>query len=219
MFKALFKVQWKQSGPTIVGLMLVTFAVPLLSARGLVFPESLQRVTAADIVRTMQDAGPFYALLAGAAGLAAGFLAWNADQKGRHMYALSLPVTRARYALMRFGAGAVMLILPTLAVLLGSLVAIAIIQLPDGMHAYPISLTLRFLMASYVSYAIFFAIAGASQKSAAVLLGALGAFLVFSIVISSIDVRWDVFGKVGTLLFTEPGLLSVFTGRWMLIDV
>jgi hypothetical protein len=220
MFKALFKVQWKSTRGFILAAIVLGFAIPLFSVRDLVsYAAEYGRLTADGIVRGMQAAGVLYAVLAGGVGLAVAFFAWAADQKGRHLYALSLPVTRARYALMRFGAGALMLLVPAAGVLLGCLVALLMIQLPAGMQAYPLALTMRFLLASFVSYALFFAIAGSSQRSAAVLLGLLGGFVVFSVMLGAMNVQTDLLSVAGRFLFAEPGLLSVFTGRWMLLDV
>jgi hypothetical protein len=221
MFKALFKVQWKTTRAAILAATIFGFAIPLFSIRTLLtaYDNEFARITAASIVQTMQSAGVLYALLAGAAGLAVAFLAWSADHKGRHMYALALPVTRARYAMMRFGAGSAMLLLPSLGVLLGCLVALVVAHVPAGMHAYPLSLTMRFLLSSFVAFAIFFAIAGSSQRAAGMMLGGIGLYIVASVMIAAMGVEVDLIGQAADLLFKTPGLLSVFTGRWMLIDV
>ncbi|MEO5567359.1 MAG: hypothetical protein ABIR92_02635 [Gemmatimonadaceae bacterium] len=219
MFNALLTVQWKWTRIWVLFATIIGFAIPMTSARPLMFRESVYRITAGDIVSTMQSAGVVYAVLAGGIGLAVAFLAWNADQKGRHIYALSLPVSRSRYALMRFGAGSVFLLIPAAGVLLGCLVAIALAQIPAGMHAYPVTLTLRFLLASFVAFSIFFGVAAASQKAAATLLVGIGGFIVLAVIIGAMGVRTDIIGKTLTLIFAEPGVLSIFTGRWMLIDV
>ena len=219
MFNALMKVQWKWTRIAILIGTLAGFAIPLVSARELFLAGSLLHVTAADIVVRMAAAAPLYAFLAGFLGLAVAFVAWSADQKGRHVYALSLPVSRARFAAMRFGAGALFLLIPAAGVLVGCLVAAAAVQLPPGMHIYPLALTLRFLIASLLAFSIFFVVAAASQRAAAYALGGILAFVILSVLIEAIGVRADLIGKATSLLFAEPGLLSIFTGRWMLIDV
>lgn len=221
MFNALFKVQWKGTRAAVLAATIFGFAIPLFSIRALLdaYSDGQSRLTAGNVVRAMQSAGVLYALLAGAAGLVVAFLAWSSDHKGRHLYALSLPVTRSRYSLMRFGAGSLMLLLPSLGVLLGCLVALLIADVPAGMHAYPLALTMRFLLSSFVAFAIFFAIAASSQKAAGVLLSAIALFIVGSTVIAAMGVNVDLISRAGELLFNAPGVLSVFTGRWMLIDV
>ncbi|HET9424470.1 MAG TPA: hypothetical protein VFO55_03790 [Gemmatimonadaceae bacterium] len=219
MFIALLRVQWKWTRALVLIATVLGFAIPVASVRLLMFYQTFGRITAGDVVTAMNQAGVLYAMLAAGSGLAVAFLAWNADHKGRHAYALSLPVSRARYAAMRFGAGSLLLLLPAAGVLAGCLVAAGIAQIPDGMHAYPFSLTLRFLLASFVAFAIFFAIAASSQKASATLLASIAAVLILSVMISAMGVRANLLGTMATYLFSDPGLLSIFTGRWMLIDV
>lgn len=218
MFNALLKVQWKWTRLWILFAAVAGFAIPLVSVRALIATTPF-RSTAGDVVNTMQGMGVLYAILAAVSGLVVAFVAWSADQKGRHVYALSLPVSRARYALMRFGAGSTFLLVPASAVLIGSLVAIALADIPSGMQAYPLGLSLRFLVASFVAFSMFFAVAAASQKAAATLLAVLASFVLLSIIIGAMGVKTDIIGKAATLIFAEPGLLSIFTGRWMLLDV
>lgn len=218
MFNALLKVQWKWTRLWVLFGAVAGFTIPLVSMRALMMMTGY-RVSAGDVVNTMQGMGVLYAFLAGGLGLAVAFLAWNADQKGRHTYALSLPISRARYALIRFGAGSMFLLVPAAAVLLGCLIAIALAEMPPGMHAYPLSLTLRFLLSSFVAFAIFFAVAASSQKAAATLLAVLAGFVLLSIIIGAMGVKTDIIGKTMSFIFEEPGVLSIFTGRWMLIDV
>jgi hypothetical protein len=220
MFTALMKVQWKWTRIAILAATIIGFAIPVGSVRLMLFGgEALSRITAGTVVNAMQDAGILYSILAAAIGLAVAFIAWSADQKGRHVYALSLPVSRARFAIMRFGAGSLFLLIPAAGVLIGCGVALSVIDLPAGLHAYPFSLTLRFLLASFVAYAMFFAVAAASTRAAAMLLLGILGFFMLAIIITAMGFEYDIVGNTMRLLFAEPGVLSVFTGRWMLIDV
>lgn len=214
MFKALMAVQWKWSkGPALLATIL-GFAIPLGSVQ-ISRPEYMG---VGSVVARMQEFGIAYALLAGGVGLAFALLAWSADHKGRHVYALALPVDRSRYAAMRFGAGALFLLLPSLGVLVGCLLAVALMDVPAGLHAYPLSLALRYLLASGVSFSIFFAIAASTPKAAGMILGGFASILVLAFLLSLTSIKFDVLGHTSDFLFTEPGPLSVFTGRWMLID-
>lgn len=220
MFNALMKVQWKWTRVAALLAALAGFAIPLASGQMLrQAAVALGDLRAGDIVQSMQQFGVLYAVLAAGVGLAFALLAWSPDHRGRHIYALSLPLTRSRYAAMRFGAGALFLLAPATAVLLGGLITAAIAPIPDGLHAYPVSLAIRFFLSSFVAYAIFFMIAASTQRAAAVILGSIGTFFVVAIVLSAMGVDYNLFEHAGNLLFSEPGLLSVFTGRWMLIDV
>ena len=214
MFKALLKVQWKSSrGLALLGAIL-GFATPLASIQGW----RGDGTRAAAVVGHMQDFGVWYAVLAAGVGLAFALNAWSADHKGRHVYALSLPVDRSRYAAMRFGAGSLFLLIPAVSVLAGCLVAAGIAPIPTGLHAYPVSLALRFALASAVAFSLFFAVATATPRAAGIVLGLIASVFLLAFVMNAASVEFDLLGRTGDLLFSESGLLAIFTGRWMLID-
>ena len=221
MFKALLLVQWKWTKGAALLAVIVAFALPLASVRVMgtrVDYAFVDYSRAASVVNTMQEFGVAYSLLAALVGLAFAMLAWHPDHQGRHVYALSLPIDRSRYATMRFAAGALFLLLPALVVMAGSLVAVAIADIPLGLHAYPLSLAFRFLLASAVAYAIFFAVTASTSKAAGVILGGLASILIIAFILSATSIDVDVLGRVANFVFGEAGPLAVFTGRWMLFD-
>lgn len=214
MFKALMAVQWKWTKGAALLATILGFAIPLASVQAI--DSTLMGAVA--VVLRMQEFGVGYALLAGGVGLAFAVLAWSSDHKGRHVYALALPIDRSRYSAMRFGAGALFLLLPSFGVLAGSHVAVMIANVPPGLHVYPVALTLRFLLASAVAFSIFFAVAASTTKAAGIILGGFASVLILAFVFSVASIQYDLLGHVQDFLFNEPGPLSVFTGRWMLID-
>lgn len=214
MFNALVAVQWKWTKGVALLATIFGFAIPLASVQ----TSDPDAANATAIVLRMQGFGVAYALLAAGAGLAFAVLAWSADHKGRHVYALSLPIDRSWYAAMRFGAGAMFLVLPALGVLAGSLLAVAIATYPAGLHGYPVSLALRFFLASAVAFSIFFAVAASTPRAAGMILGLIASVFIIAFIFSAATIEYDVLGHTADFLFTEPGPLSVFTGRWMLID-
>ena len=217
MFAAILRTQWKWTRSFVLIGFVMGFAIPLVSlitvqAGGVEIVPSL-------IVRDMQQFGSMYALLAAGGGLACAMLGWGHDHRGRHVYALSLPVPRSRYTAMRFGAGAIFLLVPVAGVLLGCLVGLALVKIPTGLNAYPLALTTRFLLASFVSYSLFFAILASSTKASSYVLGGIGAVLAMLFLLTYLGIGQDIISGVALSLFGDRGLLSVFTGRWMLIDV
>ena len=217
MFGAILWTQWKWTrGASLIGFIL-GFAIPLLSLFGL--ESGRIGFSPSFIVRTMQQFGALYALLAAGSGLACAMLAWGHDHRGRHVYALTLPIPRSRYTAMRFGAGAVCLMVPVLGVLAGCMVGLAAVEVPAGLHAYPLALTVRFLIACFVAYALFFAILASSARASAYVLGGIGFVVVLVFMLNSLGVGDDLISGLVQVLFGDRGLLSVFTGRWMLIDV
>jgi hypothetical protein len=213
MFRAIAETQWKWTRGYALVATILGFIIPLASLQA-----AHVRVEANEFVSTMSAFGAAYAMLAAATGLVVGFLAWSHDHRGRHVYALTLPVSRARYALMRLGAGALFLVPPVLAVMLGGIAVAVFGAIPEGLRAYPVALALRFLFATLVAYTAFFAIASATQRAAGILLGVIATVLLVAYVLAIADSDIDFLPRVVAALFDSRGIFSVFTGRWTLID-
>lgn len=214
MFQAILRTQWKATRLAVLLATVIGFLLPVASlqnARG--------ALNAIQFIAEMQRWAGGYALLAAGVGLLVAMMAWQPDHAGRHVYALSLPVTRSRYALMRMGAGGLFLVPPVLAVLAGALVVAVSDGIPAGLHAYPFALALRFLFAAAVAYAIFFAIAASTSQSAGVILGIIAALLFTQYVLSITGSGQDILGPIVNFVFMRPGVLSIFSGRWLLVDV
>jgi hypothetical protein len=214
MFRAMLLTQWKWTRNVVLLTTIAGFALPLWvlqSARG--------AETAQQFVGRMQAWAPGFAVLAALAGLLVALLAWQPDHQGRHVYALSLPIPRARYVALRLSAGLVFLVPTILAVLVGALVVSASDAIPDGLQAYPVAFTLRFALAALVAYVLFFAIASSTAQTAGIVLGVVAAVVFTQYLISTFGGRMDILGPVIDFVFTKPGILSVFSGRWMLVDV
>src|ERR1041385_568645 len=164
MFRAITETQWKWTrGPALLATLL-GFLLPVASLQ-VARPAMLQPDV---FVMAMQQFSVGYSVLAAGVGLVVALAAWSNDHRGRHVYALSLPVPRWKYALMRFGAGGLFLLAPAVGVLAGSLVVAALGAIPEGLHVYPLALALRFAFAAAVAYALFFAIASSTSRTAGV---------------------------------------------------
>ena len=213
MFKAIVETQWRWTRAyALVGTVL-GFVIPLASLQVAQGTDS-----ANEFVTVMARWGVWYALLAAALGLVVAFMAWTHDHRGRHVYALILPVPRARYALMRLGAGMLFLLPPVVAVLLGGLAVATLGGIPQGLQSYPLALALRFAFAALVSYSVFFAIASATPRAAGVVLALIAAVLLTGYVFAIAEIPFDPIRRLADVLFSSPGIFSVFTGRWALID-
>jgi hypothetical protein len=213
MFRAILLTQWKGTRLLVLLATLVGFALPLASLQS-----ARNAYNAIQFIAEMQRWAGGYALLAAGVGLLVAMAAWQPDHAGRHVYALALPVTRSRYAMMRMGAGALFLLPPVIGVLAGSLVVAASDAIPIGLHAYPVALALRFLFAAIVAYGIFFAIAASTSQSAGVILGLIAAVLFTQYVLSVTGSNENILKPIVDFVFMRPGVLSIFAGRWMLID-
>jgi hypothetical protein len=212
MFSAILRTQWKWTrGPVLLASVLA-FAIPLAS---LTMAEGL---AAAPFVHQTQYFSGAYPLLASALALGVAMLAWGHDHRGRHVYALTLPIPRWRYALMRLAAGALFLMPPVVALLIGGIVGSASGMIPEGLHAYPYSLALRFGFAAAVAFALFFAVAASTPRTAGIVLGLIAAVFFAQYVLEITNLDIDILSPIVERLFGRGGMLSVFTGRWVLVD-
>lgn len=214
MFRAILRTQWKWTKLVVLLASVAAFAMPLVSMNANV-PRNAPRA----VIDRMQTWGVGYAILAGAVGLLVAVLAWSSDHRGRHVYALTLPVPRWRYVVMRFGAGVVFLMPVVVALAIGALLATSVEAIPQGLHAYPWALTARFALASLVAFALFFSVSAATARTAGYILGAICAVLVAQFLTDAAGLHWQVLSHAVDLVMGYPGILAVFGGRWALIDV
>jgi hypothetical protein len=226
MFKQIAFLQWKTSRFAVFMLLPLCFGLPIFFLRLADRFTSTEPVAAALPMLFFIDATSVaFPILAAATGGAIALAAWAWDHRTNHVYALSLPIERWRYALMKMGAGAMMLLALVAAVLVGSLIAVAVTRLPDGIHAYPLALTIRFLFAALICYAVTFAFAAGTTRTTV----RIFATLFFILIIGSVatEIAGRALGKdlpspavlMGEALATWPGPFNVFGGSWMLIDV
>jgi len=215
MFEAILRTQWKATRAMVLLTTILAFGLPLASLQGARDASSAQQ-----FVITMQAWGGGYSVLAALLGLLVALAAWRPDHVGQHVYALSLPIPRSRYALFRFGAGAAFLAPTVVALLLGALVVTFSGAVPEGLHGYPLALTLRFAFAAMVAYALFFAIASSTSKTAGTIIGVMVGLVFAQYLLSVVaDTNTNILEPIVNFLLYRPGVLSVFAGRWMLIDV
>jgi hypothetical protein len=218
VFRVILYSQWKWSR-LIVGFgTTAAIALPILSVRasGAQDPDPLR---AASVLAAMRSWSVLYPVLAAALGLLIAAAAWAPDHRGGHVHALSLPVQRWRYVLMRFAAGLTLLAAPVGALLLGALIATGTTAMPPGLQAYPVALALRFALAVMVAFALLFAVSAGTTRTAGAILGAIATLVVIQVLASAAGVDLDVLGRMQVIFLEWPGPLAVFTGRWMLLDV
>ncbi len=218
MFRAVLYAQWKWSRLIVVLGTVAAFAIPLLSLQGAARP-GRGALQAQELLRAVQSWGTLYPLLAAALGLLVAIAAWAADHRGRHIHALTLPLPRWHYVLLRFAAGFVLLVAPIAAVLAGAFLATWTATLAPGLQAYPIALTVRFALAAFVSYAVFFAISAGTARTAGIILSVVAVLIFVQVVANMASLDLNLTGVLQTALVGGPGPLAVFTGRWMLVDV
>jgi hypothetical protein len=214
MFKVILMSQWKWTRLLLLPAVVVAFALPVLSVRH----ADISRPSW-EVIRTSAEWSVWFAALAAAIGLLVGTAAWVSDHRGGHVYALSLPVERWRYVLLRYGSGALLLVAPTLVLWIGSLVATASVDLQVGLRAYPNALAIRFALAVLVSYSVFFAVSSATSRTAGYILTVIGGVVVAQLLLTAAGANVELVDPLIHGITSWPGPLEVFTGRWLLIDV
>jgi hypothetical protein len=225
IFKEMLRAQWKWSWGAVLLASVAAFSIPLVSLQNAVIEGNSSQARyswmseAEHFLSVMDRWGVFYTVVAVAIGLAVAVLAWSADHRGRHVYTLVLPIERWRFVLLRFAAGGSLLLVPATVLLVGCLLAVGSVAIPAGLTAYPLELALRFTLAAVVAYGIFFAISSGTTRTAAMVLTPLLGLVLIDVVLSSVGVKLELLQNTALALFEWPGVMEVFTGRWLLIDV
>ena len=218
MFRAILYSQWKWSRLIVALGTIAGFALPLVSLQGAARADR-SPLEAEALLHAVQAWGVLYPLLAAALGLLVAIVTWAPDHRGRHIHALTLPLARWRYVLLRFATGATVLAGPIVGVTIGALIAVTAATLPPGLHGYPLALAVRFALAALVAYALFFAVSAGTARTAGIILGVIGAIVVVQVFASVANLELNLADHLQMVLTNWPGPLAVFTGRWMLIDV
>jgi hypothetical protein len=218
MFRAILFTQWKWARIALMLGAVVAFGLPLVLAQPLpgLFAQDVGSSLAIEYLGSF---GALFPLLATLLGLLLAVSAWAADHAGRHVYALSLPLPRWQLVLYRLGSGLTLLALPLLALWIGALLAVSILDLPEGLRAYPTLLALRFALAALVAFALFFSISAGTTRTAGVVLGTIVGIFLAQWLFALVDSDVNLLGTLIEVLFAWPGPLDIFSGRWMLIDV
>jgi hypothetical protein len=218
VFKQVLLAQWLWARLALVVLAVLGFAVPLVSVfygadlDGAAQGRVGEWLTAADRVAQVL---PYLALLV---GVLIGVLTWSPDIAGRHVYALTLPVSRPYFVTLRFLAGATLSLVPAVALALGAAIAALAVRLPPGIHAYPFALAARFWLAALTVYAIIFAISSASRRGQIAIISVIGGAVLVDLLLLTLSANFSVTAEAFALLTNWPGPLSIFAGRWALFD-
>jgi hypothetical protein len=222
-------LHWKNVRLGLVPFVIAAFGLPLLVVQGVGRPEGItDAFYASFLLESSRMWLPFFPVLAGATGVTLALSAWSWDHAGNHVYALALPVSRARYALLKFGGGAILSLVPTAAVLIGGLMASASVALPVGLQAYPLAVAMRFFYSTLLVYALTFALAAGTIRTAVIVITAWVATLVAGDLVLQMAATAMARPELATVSVTEwayrlltawPGPFHVLAGNWSLIDV
>ncbi len=228
MFQQILFTQWKSFRLGLIPFVIVAFGLPLLAVQGLgPVPEGYEgaRVGLNYLVASWQFWLPAFPALALTIGATAALNAWSWDHKTDHIYALSHPISRSRYAAWKMGGGALLVLVPAIGLWIGAIVASASIDIPASVNTYPTALAVRFSLASLLAYSVFFALAAGTIRTTVIVLSTfVGTMVVFGIMTdyASAVVPGFAFNFstwIVEALIEWPGPFELFSGNWSLIDV
>ena len=219
MFLVILQTQWSWSRLFVLLGVVLAFLLPVLTVQGTGIGDAADSFATREVLSVVENWSVWYSAMAAGLGLLVATNTWAADHRGKHVYALSLPIPRWHYVLLRFGAGALMLLAPALAMWVSSMVATAATDIPGSLRAYPHALSVRFALAMLVAYSMFFAISAGTARAAGFVLVVVGGILAAVVLLAAAGSPLDLVGIVADRLLLWPGPLEVFTGRWMLIDI
>lgn len=217
IFLVILASQWRWSRMVVVFGTVAGFLIPVLSLQGAT--TGPRAMPPDQLLRFLQSWGILYPLLASLLGLLVAMASWAPDHRGRHVHALSLPLPRPQYVLLRLLAGFTVLLLPIAAVFVGAALATSTAVIPSGLQSYSAALGIRFGLALLVAYSTFFAISGGTARTAGIILAAFALVVIGQIMFAAAGVDLDLLTPIQAAVLTWPGPLAVFSGRWMLIDV
>jgi hypothetical protein len=218
MFTQVLRTHWIWTRAVVLTVAAVAFSLPTLIWRLSTIGDEGGR-SASAIIAAFGSVGPVIAFFSILAGFLLAAYPWSVENETRHVYPLSLPVPWARYVSMRFGAGAVFLLVPTVTLWLGALLALSFVDIPAALRTYPGTLALRFLLATLFVYSATFALQYVAGKRAPIV--ALVLLLTVPLVLLGLEVlAYDaISGQLLHLLTDWPSPLAIFSDAWRLIDV
>lgn len=217
MIAMLVRTQWAWTRNALLGFAAVTFLMPALTWR--IASGGFSSAPAMQVMDGFAAVGFLLSIVALMGAFAIAALPWTVDAETRHVYPLSLPMTWPQFVATRFLAGAATLALPALALYVGALATLAMIELPPLLQAYPGALAIRFYLAAFVAYSATFALqylAGRQAVVVALLLLLVAVGIGFGLWLLGLE---NTVEAAMTFLFEWPGPLAVFTDPWTLIDV
>lgn len=218
MFRQILFTQMRWTRTLVIAMAVLAFLTPAIAwwmgGMSTVYPER-----PAAIITGFQTVGAMLTLIAGLGAFLVAAYPWMMDAASKHVFPLSLPIRWREYLAMRFGAGVLSLLVPALALYLGSLFALSFVDLPPTLRAYPGTLALRFLAAALIAYSVTFALQYlAGRRATAIILGILVGGLAVYAVFNVLGLA-PMMDRFVSGLFEFPGPLAVFASDWTLVDV
>ncbi|HKS06181.1 MAG TPA: hypothetical protein VJR92_07685 [Gemmatimonadaceae bacterium] len=215
-YKALLYSQLKYQRIELTILSIVAGGVPALATWRALGSTSFSPM---ELLSLSQIVGVLGSTLAALVGCVLALRPYSLDALTNHTYAMSLPVSRTEYGLLRVGTGLLLLLMPAAGFLIGAVFASTAADIPAMLHAYPVGITMRFVLAAATAFALAFGIQYGLGKRATrwilFSLTGLGAVEIIGQLVTGVSLTSDLWTALGS----EASPLRVFASNWMLFDV
>jgi hypothetical protein len=217
MFEALLRQQFTLQRTELAALTIAGGAIVPLSLRGASIAGPL---TEAEVLLTLgMPLTILSVIFSVVTGLVLAIRAYTVDAQTRHTYALSLPITRGHYALLRAGTGLTLALIPLAAYGIGAFLTAASVPLPPELFAYPGGVTMRGALTVLMAYAFGFALQyGLGRHAGRV-------FIVVILLVGAVELidqlvfRGQLTPDFWSAVVSETSPFAVFNSGWMLFDV
>jgi hypothetical protein len=212
MFRQILFTQWRWSAQVIALLGALVVALPVAAFNAL-------PVAPGAILTRAATWGALYPVLAALTGLLIGLTAWSGDHRGQHVYALTLPVPRWFYALLRYASGALLVLTVAAAALVGTLIMTAGLTLPPGLHSYAGTVSLRFVLGAVLVYSLVFAISSATTRTAGGILALLGGLALGEFLVNRFGTDASILEPIARFFISPGGPFGIFAMPWLLVAI
>lgn len=226
----MLKLHWRAARWPMLPVLVAAFGLPLMAGWatwGATYTaDSSEMASAWSVIDGAAVWGLSFPVLAAVAGAVIGLCAWTWDHRHDHVYPLSLPIARWKYAALKFAGGTILVAGTTAVFAAGAGLSSLLAELPAGIRAYPGNLAVHFFVATQTAFALLFALASGTIRTAMIFIGGVLALAIAGQ--PTLELLGNVWAPIGqvdlgrlaySLLVENDGPLSIFSGNWMLFDV
>jgi hypothetical protein len=214
MYKALLDQQWKHQRVELTALSIAAaVACPWALWTSSVFESDLRPINLLNTSNKIAFAGSIAALLT---GLLLATRPYSLDARSRHTYPLALPIPRA---LLRVFGGLTLVLVPAVSFFIGA-VASAAAAPPAGLiHAFPMQLTLRFILACAFAFSIGFGVQYGLGRRAVRWMILVGLTLIGAEALGQLTFHVSMTEPFWSLIWHSGSPAHVFAAQWTLFNV
>ena len=217
MFRAVLLTHWRWSRWGLYVLVAAILSIPVVLL-GVLGTRDLTLLPVWEVLGPTSGAGVAYLIIALFTGLWLAASAWNVDTAQDAVYALTRPVPRWYFVLLRLGSGAALSLVPIVGVLAGALLVALATTRPPEMRVFPVALTAKFAVATWLAYGFCFGgFTGFRPRTAA--RNAWPLVVILAAVLLDSATGAHVTSVIGSWLSGPWSPIGAFFGRWNLLDV